>query len=402
MIKKLVTLSLILLLSSTLITAYDLNNEEVFEKFIDYIKEVYLTNADDSRYGLPHHFKLGGELISARMLGYAHGNLTQYAPRGSENHKIALKLEEKIKNAMFSQLDHEGQKHRLSRARIEKMKDSAWREFQHAQLGFHDDSMARRTSVKVKNAPNFFDTLKATPPDPPIPPTPPDPPTPPTPPSPPTPPISTMWDAVEGTYKVIGQSWENDPSYGSSVILKGSMARVETEFKLFYRSDVTWNYKGTAQFVGQKHGSRIYKLSGTTYPVQYTYNKHGLEVMIGLGDDNHWRATSINIGGNLFNLQQKQITGRKKVVKILTIKNSTDREISVFLQGVAGRPDKRFGSVDANSEKSFTGIPESGRWYFSIVRTTQSHIKPHSFTLYVKEDQFVYFHEAKPEHFRQN
>ena len=107
-----------------------------------------------------------------------------------------------------------------------------------------------------------------------------------------------------------------------------------------------------------------------------------------------------DIGGNTFNLQQKQSTGRKKAVKILTIKNSTDIEISVFLKGVAGRPDKRFGSVDANSQKSFTNIPERGRWYFSINLTTRPDINPHKFTLYVKEKQYLYFYEVKPEHFR--
>ena len=105
---------------------------------------------------------------------------------------------------------------------------------------------------------------------------------------------------VEGTYKVIGQIWENDPSCGSTVTLKGSMTEVEAEFKLWDRTGVTWHYKGTAKWDGRDHGSRPYDLSGPTYNVKYPQLQDSLRVRITLGEDMSWRATSINIGGNSF------------------------------------------------------------------------------------------------------
>jgi len=408
MVKKLIVLSLIIVFSSILITADDLNDEEIFNKFINYIKEVYLPNAQQSLWHVDYQFQFGERAISARLLGYALGNLTQYARRGTENHTIALMLEEKIKDTIFSQIDQGGQKQGWTSAYIEDLKQKAWQEFQVAQQGWHDDDMARRTSVNVNNAPNFFDTLAATPSDPPTPPTPqtpptpptpPDPPTPQTPPTPPTPPTATIMDEVEGTYKVIGQLWENDPRCGSSVILKGSMIEVEAEFKLWDWTGVTWNYKGSAKWDVKDHGGRPYDLSGSTQNVKYPQLQDSLSLRITLGEDSIWRATSINIGGNHFDLQQTQSTAPKKVVKILTIKNSTEREISVNLERERGRHLEKIGSVDAHSQKSFTNVPERGRWYISISFTTASHIDPHSFTLYVKENQYVYYYEVKPEHF---
>ncbi|MFC2166135.1 hypothetical protein ACFLT2_14200, partial [Acidobacteriota bacterium] len=123
-------------------------------------------------------------------------------------------------------------------------------------------------------------------------------------------------------------------------------------------------------------------------------------VRITLGENRSWRAASIDIGNNLFNLQQTQSTAPKKVGNILMIKNSTALDISVYFKIEPGQHGLHLGSIDANSQKSFTNIPERGRWYYSIYPSPGTYSNSHDFTLYVKENQYVYYYEVKPEHFR--
>jgi len=205
---------------------------------------------------------------------------------------------------------------------------------------------------------------------------------------------------VEGTYKVIGQLWENDPRCGSIVILKGSMTEVEAEFKLWDQSGPTWQYKGTAKWDGEYHGSEEYKLSGLCQNLVIPDRNDSLKVKIKLGEDRSWRATSINIGGNTFNLQPEKSTAPKKVGKILMIKNSIAIDISVYFKMEPSQHGLIIGSIDANSQKVFTNLQERGRWYYSIYPSPGTYRNSHDFTLYVKENQYVYFYEVKPEHFR--
>jgi hypothetical protein len=350
--------------------------------------------------------------MSPRLLGYALGNLTQYARRGSENHKTAMMLEEKIKNVIFYRIEQRARADGDPRVSIEDLKNKEWRKFQEAQQGWHDSDMARWTNVKGKDVPNFFDTLTATPPDTPDTTTQldtpdtttqldtPDTGTQPDTPDTTTPPTATIWNKVEGTYKVIGQLWENDPESGSRVIIKGSMIEVEAAFELWDRTGPTWQYKGTAKWDGEYHGRETYGLSGLAQNLKYTQRKDSLGIRIELGKDLSWRATHITIGGNLFNLQQIQSTAPKKVGKILMIKNSAALQISVHLQREPGHYIRKFGSIDANSQKVFTNILEMGRWYISIDPPPDTPRNAHIFTLYVKEKQYVYYFEVKPEYFR--
>lgn len=161
MIKKLITISLIILFSSILITADDLSDEEIFDRFINYTKEIYLTNARQSLYRVDFQFPFGDKKISARLLGYSLGNLQLHALRGTENYEILLMLEKKIKDAMFSKIDQAARELGYTSAQFEDRKKRAWREFQAAFQAVHDDDMARRTNVKPRNAPNFFNSLRA-------------------------------------------------------------------------------------------------------------------------------------------------------------------------------------------------------------------------------------------------
>lgn len=395
--KKISVLSLLILLSCAQVSADDLNDEEIFAKFISHVKQVYMTNAKPALFNLDYRFPFGDTEISARLLGYSLGNLLLHARRGSENYRVLLMLEKKTKDTMVLQLEKARREVNFPRSILEKRKQEVLQDFMQAQQGWHDTDMARLTNIKGRDAPDFFASLATISPDPSIPPTSTDQSTPPI---QQTPPSGTLWDEVGGTYKVIGQLWENDPSCGSSVILKGSMTELETEFKLWDRTGVTWHYKGNVVWDGKQFAVKPLTLTGGTYNVKYPQQKHGLTAKIKLGEDKTWRAFYINIGGNSFNLQQTQSSGRKKVVKILTVKNSTAKQITVFLELGQGRNPRKLGWINANASRSFTDIPGIGRWYLSIDYTSEGGHNPHRFTLYIKEQQFLYFIEVKPEHFR--
>lgn len=392
--KKLIVFSLLILCLIIQVRTEDLDDDDIFEKFINYTNKVYMANARQSLDSPDFMFYFDNIKMSARLLGYSLGNLLQYARRASDNHKIWLMLEKKVKENIFSKIDKEGKASGWEPSFTENRKQKAWQECMASQQGWFNAEMALKTNVNQYEAPNFFDTLTADDPDVP------EPPTPPQPPKPPAPPQTTIWDAVAGSYIVTGRDYDNDPRHASLVTLSGSMQEVEAEFKLFFENKVTWDYKGTAKWDGREPIRNSFDLTGSIHPVKYPYNQHGLSIRIMLGDDNSWRASSINIGGNAFALQQTQGTSPKEAYKSLTIMNTTALNILVYLDDSPGEAHRMLGSVNAQSKKTFTDIPARGRYYVTIYPPPDTNLKSHNFTLYIKEAQFAYYFEVKDSHFR--
>jgi hypothetical protein len=414
MIKKLSAIGLLMLLmliSGAPAAAGVPDDDDILYKFLLYTGNTYLSrtlkNLDKDDYSLT----MAGKLFSARVLGYSLGNLLQYARRGSENHKTWLVLEQKTKEAMFILIDRQGAREGWDPALIEKRRQNALAQFMGAQQGWYDALLVAQTGVTGKDAPNFFETLTAVPPSPPPvqppvqpvqPPAPPpiNPPVP-QPVNPPVPPAPSSDDAVAGVYKVIGKSWENDPDCGSEVTLVGSLNEVEAEFKLWDRTGVTWHYKGPAKWDGQTLGN-IRALKGKTQWLKYPHIIYGLDIRVTRGADGVWRASSINIGGNLFQLAENRDVGRPvaNTAKTLTIRNSTAGRITVYLDGVEIGLENRLGTVEPRSETKFVGIPERGRWYLKIDPAPDTYPKRHVSVLIVKEAESAFFHEVLEWHLK--
>jgi len=394
MIKKLSAIGLLMLLMliSGAPAAADVpDDDDILYKFLLYTGNTYLSrtlkNLDKDDYSLT----MAGKLFSARVLGYSLGNLLQYARRGSENHKTWLVLEQKTKEAMFILIDRQGAREGWDPALIEKRKQNALAQFMGAQQGWYDALLVAQTGVTGKDAPNFFETLTAAPPQP-LPPVqpvqPPD--------QPPAPPSQ---DAVPGTYRVIGKSWVNDPRCGSLVTITGSMNEVEAEFKLWDWTGVTWHYKGPAKWDGQTW-SNIRALKGKTQWLTYPHIFHELDIRVKRGSDGLWRADSINIGGNLFQIEPVQSAERPRQAKTLTIKNTTAAVITVYLDSEEGFSQNKLGTVNPRSETKFIGIPERGRWYLKIVPAPDTYLNSHTSVLYVKEAESAFFHEVLEWHLK--
>ncbi|MCJ7586829.1 MAG: hypothetical protein MUQ00_02870 [Candidatus Aminicenantes bacterium] len=402
---KLIGIGLLVLFFGVPAAAGDPDDDDVFYKFVVYTQKVYLTraleNMDPNDFGVT----LIGKLFSARVLGYSLGNLLQYTRRGSENHKIWLMLERKTKEAMFSLIDREGAREGWDRAFIEKRRQNALAQFMGAQQGWYDTFLVTQTGVQAKEAPNFFETLAIMPPSPPPvqPPAPPrdEPSAPPI--QPPVPPAPSSDDAVAGAYKVIGKSWVNDPRCGSLVTITGSMNEVEAEFKLWDWTGVTWHYKGPAKWDGKTWntwGKSVRELKGKTQDLKNPHIFHGLTLKLTPGADGLWRADTINIGGNLFQIEPVQSTERPMQAKTLTIKNTTAAVITVYLDSEEGFSQNKLGTVNPRSETKFIGIPERGRWYLKIFPAPDTYPNSHTFLLYVKESEPAYFYEVLEWHLK--
>jgi hypothetical protein len=397
MIKNLIVIGLLASFFGLPAAAGDPDDDDVFYKFLRYTQDVYLSQAGAVFNETDFTIAFGGTVMSSRILGYSLGNLLQFARRGSANHKIWLMLESKTKEAIFAEIEREAELTEWDRAYIENRKQKAWQQCLAAQQGWLDNVMAAWTTVPAKSAPNFFETLAAVPPPPPPPP--PDP-VPIVPAVPPDPPPSSD-DAVAGVYKVIGKSWENDPRCGSLVTLIGSMNEVEAEFKLWDWTGVTWHYKGSAKGDGSEGNTSLRSLKGKTQWLKYPHIIHELDVRITRSASGVWRATSINIGGNLFQLAEIQVVERPipAAAKTLTIRNSTAGRITVYLDGVEIGLDNKLGTVEPRSETKFTGLPERGRWYLKI-EAPEAYPKRHVAVLYVKEAEFAFFYEVLERHLK--
>jgi hypothetical protein len=409
MLRKLCALGLLALLIGALAAADVPDEDQLLFKFLIYTGNVYLTRALENVDVNDYSLTMVGKIYSARLLGYALGNLLQYARRGSENHKIWLILDGKLRKTIFELIETQGAQQGWDRAFIDQRTQNALTQFTAAQQGWFDAWLIAQTGVQGKNAPDFFKTLTTTPPPPSPPVNPPvqppvnppvqppvNPPSPPVQPpvQPPAPPSSQ--DAVPGVYKVTGKSWVNDPNCGSEVTLTGSMNEVEAEFKLWDKTGVTWHYKGPAKWDGSGTDA-VHDLKGKAQWLKYPDHYYDLLVRIMRGADGVWRATGINIGGNFFMLADNRAVGRvvPNTVKTLTVRNTTKARISVYLDLTEEILKNRLGAVEPYSETKFVGIPDRGRWYLKIIPDPDTYPKSHTSVLYIKEAEFAYLHEVQ-------
>ncbi len=420
MIKKLGAIGLLMLILGAPAAAGAPDDEDLLYKFAIYTRDVYLGDALKNTDPNALSPALAGKIFSPRVLGYSLANLLRYARRGSENHQIWLRLDRRLKQTLFEIIDLQAAQEGWVSVEIEERKQDALKQYIGAQQHWFDDAMVTATGVKPNEAPNFFDTLATVQPapqpieqpvpspiEPPVPQpvveTPPSPPVqPPAPPvHPPNPPPPSPADAVAGTYRVTGKPhYDQNPS-ASLVRLSGSMDQVETEFKLFDGTQVTWDYKGTATWDGLGTDS-IRDLRGTTKWLKYPHIIHELTVRITRGADGVWHAVAINIGGNLFQLAQTQAVERPipAAAKTLTIKNSTAGRIMVYLDNVEVGLKNDLGTVEPRSERKFSGIPERGRWYLKILPAPDTYPKIHVYELYIKEAESAYVYEVLEWHLR--
>ncbi|MBM3312627.1 MAG: hypothetical protein FJY80_14105, partial [Candidatus Aminicenantes bacterium] len=289
-----------LAVSPSAVAADDLTDDQLLYKFAIYTRDVYL---GDVMKGVdPNKLSpaVAARLFTPRVLGYSLGNLLRYAPHDSENQKIWQRLVSRVRKTLFELIDLEAAQERWEADDVVQRKQNAAQQFAWGLENMYDNVMAMATGVKPDQAPDFFASL-APPPQPPIQPPPADPP-----PLPPVdlsdPPPPAADDAVAAVYKVVGQSWKNDPNCGSEVKLTGDKNEVRAAFKLWDRTGVTWDYEGTAKWDGRGGTPGIRDLKGKTQWLTYPHIWHDLIVRITQGAHGAWRASSINIGGNLFRL----------------------------------------------------------------------------------------------------
>jgi hypothetical protein len=393
MLKKLSALGLLALLVGAAAAADVPDEDQLLYKFLTYTGNVYLTRALENVDINDYSLTMVGKIYSARLLGYSLGNLLQYARRGSENHRIWLILDGKLRKTISELIEAQGAQQGWDRASIGQRTKNALTQFTAAQQGWFDTWLIAQTGVKGKQAPDFFKTLAAPPPpSPPVQP-PVNPPSPPV--QPPTPPQPSSRDAVPGVYKVTGKSWVNDPNCGSEVTLTGSMNEVEAEFKLWDKTGVTWHYKGPAKWDGGGT-DKVRALKGKAQWLKYPNIYHDLTVRIERGGDGVWRATAINIGGNLFLLAGNRQSGRviPGTAKTLTVRNTTKARVTVYLDDTEEITSNKLGVVEPYSDTVFSGIPDRGRWYLKIIPDPDTYPRTHTSVLYIKEAQSAYLHEV--------
>lgn len=396
--KKLCALGLLALLFGAPAAADDLTDDQLLYRFAVYTRDVYLGDAMKNLDPNQLSPAMSAQIFTPRVLGYSLCNLLRYAQPGSNNHRIWQRLESRVRRALFEILDLQAAQERWDADSVALRKQAAAQQLAWAQEHFYDSVMTMATGVSPNQAPDFFASLPPTPPPPPINP----PPLPPVDLSDPPPPASD--DAVPGVYKVVGQSWENDPNCGSEVKITGAMNEVEAAFKLWDRTGVTWDYKGTAQWDGRSGTTTIRDLKGKTQWLTYPHIWHDLTIRITRGADGVWRAASINIGGNLFRLAENRVAGRlvDNRAKTLTVKNTTPAIISVYLDlEEGGYPKNKLGDVGPRSETKLAGVPQPGRWYLKIVPAPNTYPYMYTEMMIVKEAEYDYFFEVLEWHLKQ-
>ncbi len=407
---KFSALGLFVLFLSAPVAAVDPTDDQLLYKFAVYTRDVYLGEAMKNRDPNQLSPAVAAQIFTPRMLGYSIGNLLRYARPGSENRRIWLRLESRVRKTLFELIDLQAAQEGWAAAEVDRRKLEAAQEFTWALQHRFDDALAASTGVRPDQAPDFFASLTTPPPQPPIdpPPLPPvdlsDPPIDLSDPliEKPIPPAPASSDAVAGTYRITGKSHYDANPGASRVVLTGTMDEVEADFKIFDQGRTTWDYKGTAKWNGRSGTDGVRDLVGRTQWVTYPHIFHEQTIKIARGADGVWRATSINIGGNLFLLLQTQAAERTIVTaaKSLTIKNSTSLTVTVFLDPNEDSWQNKIGTVGPRSETTFTGIPERGRWYLKIIPSAETYRGHHVAVLYVKEAVSAYMYEVLIEHFR--
>jgi hypothetical protein len=409
---RLCALGLLALICGAAATADKLTDDQLLYRFAVYTMDVYI---GDSMKGMdPNQLSpaVAARIFTPRLLGYSLGNLRRYAPYGSDNQPIWERLTSRVRKAMFELIELRGAQERWNADDVFRAKQGAEREFVRALEHMYDSVMEMTTGVRPDQAPDFFATLVSTPPQPPIDlsdpliqsilePSPPvQPPAPPV--QPPSPPPPSSDDAVAGVYKVVGRIWENDPNCGSEVTLTGNMNEVEAAFKLWDRTGVTWDYKGTATWDGQSGNPDIRALKGKTQWLTYPHIWHELTINIARGGDGFWRASTINIGGNLFQLGENPVgllvDNRSKT---LTVRNTTAARVTIYLDESEYGLTTVLGSVDPGSSMKFVGIPQRGTRYLKIVPAPDTYPYMYTETLYINETQYGYFFEVLEWHLKQ-
>jgi len=400
--KKLCALGLLALLFGAPVAADDLTDDQLLYKFAVYTRNVYLGDAMKNLDPNQLSPAVAAQIFSPRVLGYSLSNLLRYAQPDSDNHRIWQRLESRVRKALFELIDLQAAQERWDADSVALRKQAAAQQLAWAQEHFYDSVMTMATGVRPDQAPDFFASLTPPPPQPPIQQPPADPPpVPPVDPSDPPPPASD--DAVPGVYKVVGQSWENDPNCGSEVKLTGDMNEVRAAFKLWDRTGVTWDYEGTAKWDGRSGTLGIRDLKGKTQWLTYPHIWHDLTVRITLDSGGAWRASAINIGGNLFRLAESR-TGRlvDHQPKTLTVRNTTAAMVSVYLDlEEGGYPKNKLGDVNPRSEAKLAGVPEKGRWYLKIVPAPDTYPYMYTELMIIKETQNDYFFEVLEWHLKQ-
>jgi hypothetical protein len=160
MSKHVLTLVLLACLVAKPGLADGLTEDELYGKFLDYTMKTYTkVQVDRDLTFSDFHIFYSGQPTSSRVLGYSLGNLLQFARRGSDNHKIWLILEAKLKQDIEKTIESEGQTRGWARDYIEKRKKRSWQECMAAQQGWYNAMLIVDTRVSPREAPNFFSTL---------------------------------------------------------------------------------------------------------------------------------------------------------------------------------------------------------------------------------------------------
>jgi hypothetical protein len=404
-----------LAVSLSLAAAEDyLTDDKLLYRFATYTRDVYLgdalKNLDPNQLSPAD----SARIFTPRLLGYSLGNLLRYAPYGSDNQQIWNRIKRRVERTLFEIIDLQGAQEGWLADQILVRKEMAAQEFAWAIEHIYDVEMARAYGVRPEQAPDFFATLTPPPPQPPIQQPPADPPFPPVqPPAPPvqppvapplTPPPASN-DAVAGVYQVDrkGRVWENDPNAGSEVTLSGDMNEVRAAFKLWARTGVTWDYEGTAKWDGRSGTPGIRDLKGkTTARRDNPPYWHELTVRVTQGADGVWRASAINIGGNLFQLAESR-TGRlvDNRPKTLTVRNTTAARVTIYLDESELGLGTALGSVEPRSEAKFSGIPHRGRPYLKIVPAPDTYPYMYTVAMPIGESKYDYFFEVLEWHLKQ-
>lgn len=380
--------------------ADDLTDDQLLYRFAVYTRDLYL---GDAMKGMdPNQLSpaVAARAFTPRLLGYSLGNLLRYAPDGSENRQLWERLVNRVRKTLFELIDLQAAQERWDAADVVPRKQAAAQQFAWGLEHMYDSVMAMATGVKPDQAPDFFASL-APPPQPPVQPPPADPP-----PLPPVdlfvPPPPASDDAVAGVYKVVGQSWENDPSCGSEVKLIGNMNEVSAAFKLWDRTGVTWDYDGTARWDGRSGTPGLRDLKGKTQWLTYPHIWHDLTIRITQGADGVWRASSINIGGNLFRLGESP-AGRlvDNRAKTLTVQNSTKARVTIYLDESELGLATMLGSVEPGRDMKFGGIPHRGRWYLKIVPAPDTYPYMYTVSMTIAESKYDFFFEVLEWHLKQ-
>lgn len=394
-----------------------LTDDKLLYRFATYTRDVYLgdamKNLDPNRLSPAD----SARIFTPRLLGYSLGNLLRYAPYGSDNQGIWNRIKKRVGRTLFEIIDLQGAQEGWLADHILVRKQIAAQEFAWAIEHIYDVEMARAYGVRPEQAPDFFATLPPPPPQPPIqqppadpPPLPPvdlfDPPSPPV--QPPVAPPLTLPpgsnDAVAGAYQVErkGRVWENDPNAGSEVTLIGDMNEVRAAFKLWDRTGVTWDYEGTAKWDGRSGTAGVRDLKGKTQWLTYPHIWHDLTVRITRGADGVWRASAINIGGNLFLLADNPV-GRlvDNRPKTLTVMNTTAARVTIYLDESELGLGTALGSVEPHSDAKFSGIPLRGRWYLKIVPAPDTYPYMYTVAMPISESKYDFFFEVLEWHLKQ-